>query len=160
MVATESWNTDNVSASAVTLGLFAAKGSLLVQAEMSPVIVVVTNLLIHQPFQMPLIENDHMIEQITTAIAYEALGHAILPRALERSAYRLCAQDFRCPNDFCIEDGVTVMDQIAGSGIVGKGLTQLLNNPRAGRMPGHVEVQNTTPVMRDDEEAVENAEGE
>jgi hypothetical protein len=77
--ASESWNTDNVSASAVTLGLFASKGSLLVQTEMSPVIVVVTNVLIHQPFQMPLIENDDMIEQITTAIAYEALGHAILP---------------------------------------------------------------------------------
>jgi hypothetical protein len=90
-------------------------GSLLVQAEMSPVIVVVTNVLIHQPFQMPLIENDHMIEQITTATAYEALGHAILPRALEQSAHRLCAQDFCFPNDFCVEDGVTIVDQMPGA---------------------------------------------
>jgi hypothetical protein len=36
--ASESWNTDNVSASAITLCLFAAKGSLLVEASCSTIV--------------------------------------------------------------------------------------------------------------------------
>ena len=69
-------------------------------------------------------------------------------------------KDFRRCQDLRTEGGVAVDDQIARRGIVWKRLAQLLTHPGAGRMSGHVEVQNTPPIMRDDEEAVENAEGE
>ena len=59
-----------------------------------------------------------------------------------------------------IEAGAAIKDQVSGCRIEGKRLAQLLNNPRAGRMPRHVEVQNSSPVMRNDEEAVENSKSE
>ena len=35
---------------------------------------------------MPLIERDHMIEQITPHAAHPTFGHSVLPRATERGA--------------------------------------------------------------------------
>src|ERR1017187_8652632 len=46
-----------------------------------------------------------------------------------------------------------IEDQVAGSRVVRECLAQLLNDPGAGRMPRHIEVQNTPPVMSNDEEA-------
>ena len=45
MEAPEPWYADNVAARALTLGRFAACGSLLVQAQMSPIFVVVVDVL-------------------------------------------------------------------------------------------------------------------
>jgi len=41
-----------------------------------------------------------------------------------------------------------------------KGLAQLLDHPSTRRILGHIEVKDAPPVMRNDEEAVENAEGQ
>jgi hypothetical protein len=48
----------------------------------------------------------------------------------------------------------TIKDQIAGRGIVGKCLAQLLDNPRAGRTPGDIAVKDSSPIMCDNEKAV------
>ena len=61
---------------------------------MSAVVVVVTDVLVHEPLQMALVEHDHMIEQIAAAVADEALGNAVLPRAFERSANGFHAEGF------------------------------------------------------------------
>jgi hypothetical protein len=53
-----------------------------------------------------------------------------------------------------------IEDQVTRSRIVGKGLTQLLNNPRAGWMSGYVEVDDAPPAMGDDEKAVKDAKSE
>ena len=49
-------------------------------------------------------------------------------------------------------------DQRSDSGrrIVGKGLAQLLRNPRAARMLGHIAMENQPSVMRNGEKAIEN----
>ena len=59
-----------------------------------------------------------------------------------------------------IEVCAAIKDQIPRCRVIRKGLAELLNDPCAGRMPGHIEVQNPPPVMRNDEEAVENTEGQ
>ena len=46
--------------------------SLFSQREMRPVLVVVADVLGHQPFEMPLVEHDDMIEQVSAATADEA----------------------------------------------------------------------------------------
>ena len=53
------------------------------QREMRPVVVMVADILAHQPFQMPSIENDHMVEEIPAAVADPTLGDTVLPRASE-----------------------------------------------------------------------------
>ena len=59
---------------------------------MRPVLVVVANVLGHQAFQVALVENDDMIEQIAAAVPDPALGHAIMPGAANGSANRNRAQ--------------------------------------------------------------------
>jgi hypothetical protein len=61
----------------------------LLKREMCPVVVVVTDVFVHQAFQMPFIENDHMVEQITVAVTGPTLGNAILPRTSVAGSLRL-----------------------------------------------------------------------
>ncbi len=101
-----------------------------------------------------------MVEQVATAVADEALSNAVLPGAFERSANGFHAKDFRRCQDLSTEGGIAVVNQIARRGIVWKRLAQLLTHPGAGWMSRHIEMKNSPPIMRDDKEAIENAEGE
>ena len=47
--------------------------------KMCSVVMVVPDVLIHQPFQVPFIENDHVVEQIPAAVADPPLGDTFLP---------------------------------------------------------------------------------
>ena len=133
---------------------------LLAQPKVSSVLVIIADVFVHQPFQMALIEHDYMVEQVAAATADEALGDSILPRALERSANRFHAKCFCCFDDLGAECGIAVVNQITRRGVIRESLAQLLRYPRAGRMPGHIEMQNAPPVMRDDEKAIQHSEGE
>ena len=107
---------------------------------------------------MPFIQNDHVVEKIVPARANPALGYAILPWTAETGSLRLDAKALYDIDDFSIEIASAIKDQILGCGVAGKCLTELLNDPCAGWMPGHIAVKNAPPVVRDDEEAVQHTE--
>ena len=138
----------------------AASRRCLGQRKMSSVIVIVTDVLIQKAFQVTLIEDDHMVEQIPAAVADPALCNAILPRTSETSTLGLDAEALYSGNDLSAEVRTAIKDQIARRRFVRKCLPQLLNNPRAGRMLGHIAMKDATPVVRNDEEAEENAKSE
>lgn len=46
-------------------------------------LVVVADVLGHQPLQMPYVQNDDVIQQISSAISHPAFDDAVLPRASE-----------------------------------------------------------------------------
>jgi hypothetical protein len=48
-----------------------------------PILVVVADIFREEPLQMPLVENNHVIEQVPAAALNPAFRDAILPRALE-----------------------------------------------------------------------------
>ena len=124
---------------------------------MCSILVVVADVLFHKTFQVPFVEHDHMVEQIPAAVADKAFCNPVLPRTTETGSLRLDAEDLHRVDDFLIEVCTAIEDQVAGSRVVREYLAQLLNEPGAGRMPRHIEVQNTPPVMSNDEEAIENA---
>jgi hypothetical protein len=62
-------------------------------------------------------------------------------------------------DDLAVEDGIAIQDDVAMRTYVRKGLAQLLHDPLSRRVPGSVEVQDVAASVRDDEEAVQNAEG-
>jgi len=66
---------------------FASCRGLLLQPEMGSIVVVITNILSHEALEMPPIERDDMIEQISSAVANEALSYPILPRAAEAGPF-------------------------------------------------------------------------
>ena len=101
-----------------------------------------------------------MVEQIPAAVAHPALGDAVLPRTAEAGLLGLDAKARYGIDHVIVELRAAIKDQIAGGRVVRERLAQLLNNPPAGRMSGHIAMKKTPPVMRDHEEAIENAEGE
>jgi hypothetical protein len=62
------------------------------------------------------------------------------------------------PDHFAIEVRTAIKDQVPGRRVVRERFAQLLNDPSAGRVLGNIAVQDTPTVMRNDEEAVENAD--
>ena len=57
-------------------------------------------------------------------------------------------------DDRSVKDEVAIEDEIFRSSVVGKRLTQLLNNPSRRRVEGGVEVNDVPTAVLDDEEAV------
>src|ERR1035438_8570484 len=127
---------------------------------MRPVLMVVTDVLTHQSFQMPFVENDDMVEQVPTAVPDSTLRDAILPRTLEAGPFGLDPEASDCVDHFFIEVRSAIKDQEFRGRVERKCLAQLLSNPGRGRMFGHIAMENSPPTVRNDEEAVENAEGE
>jgi len=122
--------------------------------------MVVMNVLVHETSEMPFIQDNHVVEQVATTVADKTLCDAILPRALDTGSLGHNTEILDRVNDFRIEIAATVEDQILRSGVVGERVAQLLNHPRARRMFGCAAVYDSSPVMCDDEKAMEQAERE
>ena len=143
----------------MNLGFTTCRSSLL-QSKMSSVLVIITNVITHQSFQMPLIEHDGMVEQIPAAVADPALRDTVLPRTSEAGPLGLDAEALHGLNHILMELCAAIKDQILGSRVIRERFAQLLRDPRAGWMSGYVAAQYPPPVMRDDEEAIQHTKGQ
>ena len=92
-------------------GLPSCRG-LLLQPKVRPVLVVVTDVLAHQAFQMSFVYYDDMIQQVAATVADEALGDAVLPRAAEAGPLGLDPGALDRADNFFAEVRGTVEDQI------------------------------------------------
>src|ERR1035437_12871 len=95
---------------------------------MCPVVVVITDVLTHQAFQMGLVEHDHMIEQISSTVANPAFGDAVLPGTSEAGPFGRNAKALHRTNDFLIEVRAAIKDQVSGNRIIREGLAKLLHD--------------------------------
>jgi hypothetical protein len=125
---------------------------------MRAIVVVVTDVLIQQAFQMPFIHNDDMVKQIAAAVANPTLGNTVLPWTLETGPLGLNAKALHGVDDFLIEARAAIKDQVAGRRVIGKSFAKLLDNPGTVRMLGHGAMKDTSSIMRDDKEAVKHAD--
>jgi transposase InsO family protein len=60
------------------------EGRVFLEPEVSAVLMKITDVLRQQPFEMPLVQRDHVIQQILTATSYPSLGNPVLPGTTER----------------------------------------------------------------------------
>jgi hypothetical protein len=112
------------------------------QAEMCPVVVIVTDVLGHEPLEMSLVEHDDVIEQVSAAIADKALCYAVLPRTTEAGALGLDSEALDSADDLFTEVRSAVEDQKLCRSVIRKGLAQLLLvhiQPGRPMQNGHVE---------------------
>ncbi len=121
--------------------------------------MIIIDVFTHQALEMPLIENDHMIEKIAPIVTNPALSNAILPWTLEARSLMLDAKAPDRINDFCIEVRTSIKDQIARCRVVRECFAQLLDYPCTCRMLSCIEVNDAPSVVRDYEEAIQCAEG-
>src|ERR1700751_960566 len=152
------WYRYNLATDAGILPCFTSCRRTLIQRKMRPVLVIVGDVFLHQTLQMSFVEDDHMVEQIASATPNPAFCDAILPRTSETRPRWLDTKAFHGTDHFSVKVDRSIEDQITGRGIVGKCLAQLLNHPGTVWMLGQVEMENPSPVMCNDEEAIEHAE--
>src|SRR6476660_3598256 len=53
---------------------------------MRPVLVIIEQVGRHQPFEMPLIQDDHVVQQVASATSHPALRNTVLPRTAKGRA--------------------------------------------------------------------------
>src|ERR1019366_547933 len=128
---------------------------------MSPVLVVITDVLSQQPSQVPLIENDIVIEQVPPHTANPALRTSGLTRTAECDANRLAAHRLPGRDRIGTELRVPIKDQKSLRLFAAfPSFVQLQGNPKRVGIASQVMVKDPTPGVADDEEAVQNAEGQ
>ena len=128
---------------------------------MSPVLVVIADVLIKQPSQMSSIQHDHMIQEISTDTADPALRNSILPGTAECSSHWPGAPRLHGRNNIGAELRVPIEDQESLRLFAAfPSFVQLQRNPECVRIASHVVVQHSMPVMADHEKAAQNAEGQ
>ena len=91
---------------------FPTSGRLLRQRELRPVIMVVLDVLSHEPLQLAFVKHDDVVQQIAAAVADEALGDAVLPRTSETCSLGVNAETLHSVNHFEFELMPTIKDQV------------------------------------------------
>jgi len=104
MESAEPWHRNDLAACLGRGRSLTTGGRLFCQPEMSAIIVVVADVFRHEALEMPLVENDDMVEQIATAVADEALRNAVLPRTAEADPLRLDAECLHCASQLRSSD--------------------------------------------------------
>ena len=102
---------------------------------MRSVLVVIAYILAHQPFQVPFVKHDDMVEQISSAASHPALCNTVLPRASEADPIRLDAETLYGIDHFQVEICAAIKDQIAGSGVVQERIAKMLDDLRFAKAP-------------------------
>ena len=78
----------------------------LAQPKVRAVFVMIADILGKQPLQMPLVESNHMVEQLATAASHPTLSDTILPGTFEGGSYGVYPQGSNGCQDlrpvFCI----------------------------------------------------------
>jgi len=65
---------------------------ILRKSEVRPIFMVVANILGHQPFEVPLVQDDHVVQQVSSATPDPALRDTVLPRTAKGSPGGLTSQ--------------------------------------------------------------------
>jgi hypothetical protein len=79
---------------------------------MSSDLVVIADVLAHQPFEMPFIPYDHMIKQVSSETVNPALGDSILPWTADSGSLRYDSEGLRCFDNFVVNICDAIKDQV------------------------------------------------
>jgi len=109
---------------------------------------------------VPLVQNDHVIEQIPTHTSDPALGNAVLPGTSKSGSDGFCTMLFDHRDDIGRKLRVPVEDQEPVRLVVSPSFAQLQCDPQGVGMAGYVAVKNSPSVVSDDKEAIENTKCE
>src|ERR1035441_6323711 len=133
---------------------------ILRESEMRPIFMVVANVLGQHPLEVLLIQDDHVIQQVSSATPDPALCHTVLPRTAKGRAGGMAPQVSHLRNHIRSELLVAIEQKESVRRHARPCLPQLLQDPESIRTPGQVETQNLSPVVADDEETVQDSKGE
>jgi hypothetical protein len=109
---------------------------------------------------MALIQDNHVVKQVASATSHLTLSNTVLPRTAKGRANWLAPHVPHGRNDIGAKLCVSIEKQESVWLFVGPCFSQLLYNPKSIGISRHIEVQDLTPVVADDEKAVQNTKRE
>src|SRR5215471_124694 len=107
---------------------------------MNSVLLMVADIITHEPKQMSFVQRDDMVQYLPPTTSHPAFRGSILPRRLNACPLRFQTRRLQKRDHVSIEFRIAVEDHIAVWTSFRKGLTQLLDDPIRCRMAGHVAV--------------------
>jgi hypothetical protein len=120
---------------------------LLIQSEMSSVVVIIANIFEPEPHQMSLVQRYHVIQHLTAYAPHPSFRDSVLPRTANARPDSFDPARFQKAAHLGAELAVTIKDNVAVSAGKRQCLSKLLQNPIAGRMRGGVEMKNAAPMI-------------
>jgi hypothetical protein len=129
----------------------------MIEASMRPMAIVVISELRYHLLQMPLVEDEHMIQAFSSQRAYEPLGNGIRLRCSDRRANLADAEAFCPARERLSENRIPVSNQEAGRRTIEAGIDDLLPGPGGGRMPRYPYMYNLS--WRDGSERIRGVFG-
>ena len=133
-------------------------GCILVEREMRASLVIVREVADQDAAQVPLTEDEHMIQTLAPDRTDEALREGILPRAVRRREDFLDPQALHAVPKLLAVDLVAVAEEVGRRGVIREGVDDLLGGPVGGGMLGHVEVDDAPTMVGEHDENEEDAE--
>ncbi len=109
---------------------------------------------------MSIIEDDQVIEKLSTTASDPAFCDSILPRACRANACGLHAAGCQQLGYLLAKLGITIQDRIAVRTRFRKRFPQLLHYPEASRVFRDIEMEDPASTMFDDEKTIQDSEGE
>ena len=100
-----------------------------------------------------------MIETLAPQRTDQALHERILPGAARRNQNIFSGKTLQQATEVGSVAAVAIPQEVCGRGVVGKGFPDLLSGPGGGRMVGHIQMDDTTTVVGQDDEDEQDAEG-
>ena len=109
---------------------------------------------------MNIIEDDQVIEKLSTTASDPPFCDSILPRACRASACKLDAAGCQQLGYILAKLGITIQDRIAARTRFRKRFSQLLHYPVAGGVFGDVAMENLASIVFDEEETIQDSKGQ
>jgi hypothetical protein len=159
--------------------------TIFVERQMSPVVVVVGHELTKNAQQVAFVEDDDVVESVSSASADHSFAEGILPGRPRRAENLFDAHVFDAPSELAAIDAIAIADEILGRGLFGERFDDLLtalpsacsltrlnnsseleffNNGLGGPLCRgrirDVEVKDLSAVMVENEENEEDVEGD
>src|SRR5450759_3557570 len=116
--------------------------------------------LLQQPAEVPLVEDDQVVQTLSAHCADDALSYGVSLRRVNRTQQRLDAEFGGAGDEGATVATVAVPDQITRLPGPGRGRDELAPDPLGGRMGGDVEMDKPPPVVSNEEEDIQRLQAD
>ncbi len=124
---------------------------------MSAAGVIVVDVLSQDSPEVPLVEDDHVVETLAANATHHPFDVRILPWRARRRPNLVDAESRDAPAEVRSIDSISVSQHEARSTLPGKGIDDLLRGPLCRRVVCDIEVSDPSPIVTEYDEDEENS---
>ncbi len=124
---------------------------------MSAAGVIVVDVLSQDSPEVPLVEDDHVVETLAANATNHPFDVRILPWRARRRPNLVDAESRDAPAELRSIDSISVSQHEARSTLPGKGIDDLLRGPLCRRVVCDIEVSDPSPIVTEYDENEENS---